>query len=122
MIVKLIVNGFAVMVTAYLLPGVKVDGYMAAVVLAVVLGILNVIVKPVLQILALPITILTLGLFSLVVNALVIMLADKLVSGFSVAGFWWAMAFSLVLSLVSSFLNSLGREDRKGEDVEYLSE
>lgn len=106
-VVKLFVNGFAVMVVAYLLAGVKIAGYFDAFVVAVVLGILNTLVKPILHLLALPITILTLGLFSLVINALVVMLADSLIPGFTVDSFWWALGFSLVLSLVSAFLNSL---------------
>ncbi len=105
-LVKLLVNAFAVMVAAYVLPGVRLEGYFAAMVVAVVLGVLNSVVKPLLHLFALPITILTLGLFSLVINAAVIMLADFLVRGFSVDGFWWALGFSLVLSLVSSLLNS----------------
>jgi putative membrane protein len=108
-LVKLLVNAFAVMVAAYLLPGVRVAGYFDALVVAVVLGILNTVVRPTLHFLALPITIVTLGLFSLVINALVVLMGDYLIPGFSVDGFWWALGFSLVLSLVSSFLNSLAR-------------
>lgn len=107
--VNLLVNAFAVMVAAYLLPGVTVAGYFDAFVVAVVLGILNTLVKPLLHLLALPITILTLGLFSLVINAIVVLLADKIVPGFEVGGFWWALGFSLVLTLVSWFLNALSR-------------
>lgn len=107
--VKLIINAFAVMVTAYLLPGVTLEGYFDAVVVAVVLGVLNTVLKPILHLFALPITIITLGLFSLVINAVVVMLADSLVAGFSVASLLWALLFSLVLSLVSSFLNSLAK-------------
>lgn len=108
-LVKLLVNAFAVMVAAYLLPGVTVAGYFDAFVIAIVLGILNTIVKPILHLLALPITILTLGLFALVINAVVILLVDAIVPGFSVDGFVWALLFSLVLSLVSAFLGSLAR-------------
>lgn len=108
-IVRLLVNAFAVMVTAYLLPGVSLVGYFDAFVVAIVLGLLNTLVKPLLHLMALPITIMSLGLFSLVINALVILLVDVIVPGFSVDGFWWALGFSLVLSLVSSFLNALSR-------------
>lgn len=108
-LVKLLVNAFAVTVTAYLLPGVTLEGYLPAFVVAVVLGVLNTIFKPILHLLALPITIVTLGLFSLVINAVVVMLTDALVAGFFVAGFWWALGFSLVLSIVSWFLHSLSR-------------
>lgn len=116
--IRLLVNAFAVMVTAYLLPGVRVEGYFAALVVAIVLGILNIMIKPILQLLALPITILTLGLFSLAINAVVVMLADALVSGFSVNGFWWALVFSLVLSLVSSFINKMAKSNEYDEKME----
>ena len=99
-------NGLAVFLTAYLLPGVKVDGIFTAIIVAIVLGIVNFIVKPILHLLTLPITILTLGLFSFVINALMILLVDYLVPGFHVDNFWAALLFSLVLSLVSSLLHS----------------
>ncbi len=114
--VKLLVNAFAVMVTAYLLPGVHVEGYFAAFVVVIVLGILNMIVKPILHILALPITIMTLGLFAIVVNAIVILLTARLVSGFSVDGFWWAVWFSIILWLVSWFFSKLATSRGQGED------
>ena len=113
--VKLLVNAFAVMVTAYLLPGVHVEGYFAAFVVVIVLGILNMIVKPILHILALPITIMTLGLFAIVVNAIVILLTARLVSGFSVDGFWWAVWFSIILWLVSWFFSKLATSRGQGE-------
>lgn len=109
MLIKLFVNWLAVLVTAYLLPGVQVEGYFVAFVVAIVLGLLNTFVKPILHFLTFPITLVTLGLFSLVVNAMVIILASLIVTGFSVNGFWWAFLFSVVLSLVSWFLNKLVR-------------
>ncbi len=110
LVFRLFVNAFAVMVATYLLPGVHVEGYFAAFVVVIVLGVLNSFVKPVLHFFALPITIVTLGLFSLVINAFVVMLADFFVRGFAVEGFWWALGFSLLLSLISSFLNSLSNK------------
>lgn len=109
MIFKLFVNAFAVMVAAYLLPGVKVEGYFVAFVVAIVLGLLNTFLKPVLLFLTLPITVVTLGLFTLIINAGVILLASMIVEGFTVDGFWWALLFSVVLSLVSGFLNRLAK-------------
>ncbi len=106
-VINLLINGLAVLISAYLLPGVKVDGYFTAIVVAVVLGIVNTILKPILILFTLPITILTLGLFTFVINALIILLVSSLVPGFSVKGFGWALIFSLVLSLVNSFLHSL---------------
>jgi putative membrane protein len=100
-LINWLISGLAIMITAYLLPGVRVSGFVAALLTAVVLGLINAFIKPVLSLLTLPLTILTLGLFSLVLNALLIMLTGKIVSGFQVAGFWWALAFSVVLALVN---------------------
>jgi putative membrane protein len=91
------------------LPGVIVEGFISALVLAVVLGAINMFLKPILVLLTLPINILTLGLFSLVINALLIMLASAIVPGFSVSGFWWALAFSLVLSIVTAVLSRISK-------------
>lgn len=103
----LLVNTLAVLISAYILPGVHVDSLGTALVLSIILGILNTFLRPILVILTLPITVLSLGLFIFVINAFIIILAAKLVPGFKVDGFWWALLFSLVLSLVGSFLNSL---------------
>lgn len=96
----------AVMAAAYLLPGVTVSGWLAALIVALVLGLINAIIKPVLVFLTLPATILTLGLFVLVIDAVLVLLAARVVEGFAVAGFWWAMAFSLVMALISSLLGA----------------
>jgi len=97
----------AIIITAYLLPGVAIESVFAALVAALVLGLINAFIKPLILILTLPINILTLGLLTFVINALIIMLTSLLVPGFSVLGFWWAMAFSLVLSIVAWALNQL---------------
>jgi len=104
-----LISAVAIMVTAYILPGVMLDGVVAALVLAVVLGAINTFLKPLIFFFTLPINILTLGLFSLVINAAVVMLADVVVPGFSVANFWWALLFALVLSIVSSVLGHFGK-------------
>ena len=96
-----LVSAIAIGLAAYLIPGIEVT-ILGALVLAVVLGLINTFVKPVIRILTLPITIITLGLFSLVVNALFIVLAGKLVPGFSVPGFWPAFWFSILLSLINT--------------------
>lgn len=106
-LIKWLVSALAILVTAYLLPGIHIASFTTALVVAVVLGIINAVVKPVLLILTLPITILTLGLFTLVINAAVIILTSYLVPGFKVDGFWWALLFSMVLSIVNWFLNQL---------------
>ena len=107
MFINLIVNGLAVLISAYILPGVKIDSYFTALVVAVVLGIVNTLLKPILLLVTLPINILSLGLFTFVINAFLILLVSNLVPGFYVSSFWWALLFSLVLSLVNSFLHSL---------------
>jgi len=102
LVINWVISGLAVMITAYLLPGVKLSGGIkAALLTALVLGLINAFIKPVLSLLTLPLTILTLGLFSLVINALLIMLVTKIVPGFQVQGFLWAVAFSVVLALVN---------------------
>ena len=108
---RILITSLAVIVVAYLLPGVSLSGVMSALLLALVLAVLNVFVKPLLIFLTLPFTIITLGLFLVVINALIIMLADKLVPGFSVGGFWWALLFSIILSLVVSVLEALVRDN-----------
>lgn len=110
-IIHWIVSALAILVTAYLLPGVQVDGLTAALVLAVVLGAINAILRPILVILTLPITILTLGLFVLIINGLLIMLAASIVPGFAVASFWWAFLFGIVLAIVSSVLQMFEKEE-----------
>ena len=96
-----LLSALAIMVAAYLLPGVHLAGFFPALVAAVVIGLVNTFIKPVLIILTLPINILTLGLFTLVINALLIMLASALVPGFTVDGFGWAILFSIVLFFVN---------------------
>lgn len=96
---------FAVMATAYLLPGVAVGSWFVAVVVAVVLGLVNAIVRPVLLVLTLPLTILTLGLFTVVIDASLILLTSRLIDGFDVASFWWAAAFAIVLAAVNWLLH-----------------
>lgn len=106
-IVQLILSALAIGISAYLVPGVVLSGPFAAIVVAIVLGIINIFVKPILFILTLPINVLTLGLFSFILNALLIMLASSIVPGFDVGGFWAALIFSIVLSLVTIVFGSL---------------
>lgn len=108
-LINILINGLAVYITASLLPGVAVDSLWTAIVVSVVLGAVNTFIKPILFILTLPATILTLGLFSLVLNALMVYLVATFVPGFHMDGFWSAVFFSLVLSLVGSLLNSLAK-------------
>jgi len=113
LILRILLSALAVIVLAKVLPHVSVDSYVTAIIVAVVLSLLNFIVKPILVILTLPVTIITFGLFLLIINALIILLADKLVDGFAVDGIWWALLFSLLLSFLQSILFSLLKEDKK---------
>jgi putative membrane protein len=98
---------------AHVLKGVHIDTFWTAIVFAVVLAILNIFIKPLIILLTLPVTILTLGLFLFVVNALVVLLASKFVDGISIANFWWALLFSLILSVVTSILERELDRDRR---------
>ncbi len=98
---KILIRTLAVILTSYLLPGVHIDGFLTALWVAIVLAVLNSILKPILVILTIPITILTFGLFLLVINAIIILLAGNFISGFVVDGFWWAFIFSIILSFIS---------------------
>ena len=111
--IKLLITALAVIISSYLLPGVEVDSFLTALILGAVLALLNVTLKPLLIILTIPATIFTLGLFILVVNALIILVADWLVPGFYVAGFWWALGFSLILWLVNTVLQDIGGTKKK---------
>ena len=95
-----LISAIVIFVLAYVLPGVSVTGYLAALGAAIIIGLANATVKPLLIVLTLPITILTLGLFLLVINAFIVMLAAWLVPGFYVDGFWWALLFGFILSAV----------------------
>ena len=115
-IIRFLLTGLAIMLIAYLLPDVVyVKDYYSALVVALVLAIVNAIVKPILIIFTIPITVLSLGLFLLVINALMILLADYFVDDFQVKGFWWAMAFSLILSVFNSFFSDITAKNEKDQ-------
>jgi putative membrane protein len=106
-LLRLLISSAVILVTAYLLPGVHVDTFWTALLVAVVLALLNFFLKPLLVILTIPFTIITLGLFLLVINAVIILIADRLIGQrFEVDGFWWALLFSLIISLVNSLINA----------------
>jgi putative membrane protein len=104
LIMRLIITSIVAFGLSYLLEGIKFDSFWTAIIVAIVLAILNAIIKPLLILFTLPITLFTFGLFLFVINALIILLAEKLVTGFHVDGFWWALLFSLLLSLLTSLL------------------
>ncbi|GAB1577111.1 MULTISPECIES: phage holin family protein [Bordetella] len=102
-----LLNAVALLAVAYLLPGITVASFGSALVAALVLGLLNMLVKPVLVLLTLPITIVTLGLFLIVLNALLFWLAGSILRGFQVNGFWWAVAGAILYSIISGLLSRL---------------
>ncbi len=104
---KILVTALAALIAAYLLPGVNIDSSITAVLVAVVLALLNSFVKPLLIILTIPITIVTLGLFLIVINVFMIQIAANIVDGFQVQNWWYALLFSFLLSVVTSLLESL---------------
>ncbi len=106
-IIRLLITAVVAFGLTYVLSGVHIDSFTTAIVFAIILGILNLIVKPILSILGLPLTIITLGLFSLVINAAVVYLADYFIDGMEIDGFGWALIFSIALSLITSLLDGI---------------
>lgn len=105
MLVNVLINTVGVLVAGYILSGIKVKDALTALAVAVVLGILNSVLRPFIVFLTLPLNILTLGLFTFVINAGMVLIAANIVPGFSVESFWWALLFSLVLSLLNIYLH-----------------
>ena len=112
-ILRLLLSALAVVVLSKVLPGASVDSYVTALVVALVLSVLNFLVKPIIVFFTLPVTIITFGLFLVVINAIIILMADYFIPGFSVNGLLWAVVFSLLLSLLQSILFSVLKEDKK---------
>ncbi len=106
-IVKFLVNGASVYATAYLLSGVSVESFSVALIVSLVIAVLNILVKPILSFLSLPATILTLGLFTFIIDALIIFIASKIVPGFVVDSFTTAIVFSIVLTIISYVLHKI---------------
>jgi len=106
-LLKWLVNAVAIMIAAQILSGVSIARFWTALILVVVLGLINAVIRPILILLTLPINILTLGLFTLVINALLVLLASAVLPGFAVVNFWQAMLFSILVSIFSSILSML---------------
>ncbi len=115
-IIRIIISSVAVLITARLLPHVTIDNFLDAILTAIVLAFLNNVLKPILTVLTIPITVFTLGFFLLVLNACMILLASKLIDGFHVDGFWWALLFSLILSVTTGILNAFFGPKEQAED------
>lgn len=110
-LVTLIVNALSIFAASYILSGVYVDSAITAFIVAALLSLLNVTLKPLLIILTLPLTLFSFGLFLLVINAVVIFVAEDWIDGFEVRGFWWAVIFSFVISFINSILYRLGERN-----------
>jgi len=113
LLIRILITSLLVMAISYLMKGVVVDEFTTALTVAIVLGLLNFFVKPVLVLFTFPVTVFTLGLFLLVINAIIILLCDHFVDGFDVNGFWTALFFSIILSLSQSLVYQLTGEGKQ---------
>ena len=111
-ILKILITAFIVVALANLLSGVAINNYFTGLIVAAVLGLMNLIVKPILVLLTLPVTVVTFGLFLLVINALIVLMVGGLIGGFYVEGFWWALFFSLLLSFFQAVLFSVFKDKK----------
>lgn len=110
LLLRLLITTLIVLLLSYFMGGVQVDKIATAVIVAVVMGLLNTFLKPILVFFTFPVTIFTLGLFLLVINAAMVLLCDKLVEGFDVSSFWTALLFSILLSISQSILYRLVKD------------
>ena len=106
---NLLINTVSIFTVSYVLPGIAIESLLTALIVAVVMAALNVTLKPFLILITIPLTVVTFGLFLLVVNVLVLYAAEALIDGFHIAGFWWALAFSVLVSFVNSILFQPGK-------------
>lgn len=112
-LVRIIIVAAISFALANILGGVNVSDFWTALVFALVLALLNMFVRPLLILFTLPVTFITLGLFLLVINTLVVLLASKIVDGFSIDNFWWALLFSVILSIITSAIDKKEKEDKR---------
>lgn len=112
LLIKILITSGLVLLIANFMPGVHVAGFTTALIVAMVLGLLNIFIKPIIVIFTFPVTILTLGLFLLVINAIIILLCANIVGGFAIDSFWTALFFSIVLSLLQSIMNGILGEEK----------
>ncbi len=110
LLLRILITAILVIIIAHFMPGVSIASFMTSVIVAVVLGLLNAFIKPILILLTLPVTLLTFGLFLLVINALMILLCSEIVGGFHVETFWTALFFSIILSISQSILYGISKE------------
>ncbi len=116
-LLNILITSLAVFLTAFLLKGgIHLQNYSTAILVAVVLVLLNNFLKPILIFFTIPLTIFTLGLFLIVINASIILIAGEIVSGFIVDGFWWAVGFSIILSIITSIMNPVKNRQHENND------
>lgn len=113
MIARLILSSLAVFITAYFMDSVTIEPWWVCVIVAVVLGFINSTIRPIIKFLSFPITFLTLGLFSLVINGAMVMFCSWLIKGFQVDGWWAGILFSIILAIVSFILNKMFAEEKE---------
>ena len=112
LLIRILLTAISVLIIAHFMPGVTVDSFTTSLIVAVVLGLLNIFIKPILVLLTLPVTLITFGLFLLVINALIILLCTNIVGGFHVDTFWTALFFSIILSILQSILYAITGGDK----------
>lgn len=105
LLLRWLIMAASIIIAAYFIPGVRVDSFFSALWVALFLGVVNILIRPVLLFITLPINILTLGLFTFVINAALILLASWVIKGFDVGGFWWALLYGIILSVVNYLIN-----------------
>ncbi|MGZ3579537.1 MAG: phage holin family protein [Syntrophales bacterium] len=119
-LIRWIILTLSIIIASYLLEGIHISGFFSAFCAAAALGILNALFRPILLILTLPINVLTLGLFTFIINALMLKMASGIIPGFEVHGFWTAVIGSLIISIISWLLNSFISDRGRVERVEYI--
>jgi len=115
-LIKILITSLAVLFTSKILPGISIDNYTTAILVALVIAFLNIFLKPLLVLLTIPVTVLTLGLFLLVINAFIILITSELINGFNVNGFWWALLFSIILSITTSILERIAESHKQQQN------
>ncbi len=119
-LIRWVILTASIIIASYLLEGIHISGFFSAFFAAAALGILNALFRPILLILTLPINVLTLGLFTFIINALMLKMASGIIPGFEVYGFWTAVIGSLIISVISWLLNSFISDRGRVERVEYI--
>ncbi len=112
-LLKILISSIAVYITSWLLPGVHTGQFLIAVLVALALGVINTFLRPILIYLTIPLTVFTFGLFLIIINAAMVILVSRIVPGFQVDGFWWAVAFSVILSIITGLLELPVRKQRQ---------